>query len=78
MSRRGLRELEALARKQVGDGKSPNRFFVGVNGAIVAVTGKLAEAKAMARALKSQGTVTVEDRKVGLIHDSSEGDHWER
>ncbi len=75
MSARKIAKLEQMARNKVGDGKSPNLFFVGVGGGIVAVTRKLAEAKAMAHALA--GHVTVEDRKTGLLYDSQEGAHWE-
>ena len=59
--------LEELATKMVGDGKSPNLYFVSSDGAIVAITVDLDDANDIAR---NHTDVLIEDRKEGLIWES--------
>ena len=68
-----IKELEQLATKMVGDGKSPNVFFVGRHGNIEAVLTHLGAEDAIAYA-RLVGATTVEDRKTGVVWDRDAGD----
>jgi hypothetical protein len=60
-------EFEKMASKYVGDGKTPNRFFVTVSGKVTALSGSKKAAIAAAQALGEHDRVIVEDRLEGEV-----------
>lgn len=72
-----IRELEELATNTVGDGKSPNLFFVSQEGAIITVTRSFATAYNEWKALNPRIVSALEDRLWGVIcitdHDEENG-----
>lgn len=57
--------LDKMATSYVGDGKSPNLFFVTVRGVVIAVCREIADAMSIAKEYP-RGKVMIEDRKVGV------------
>jgi hypothetical protein len=70
MAFRKVEEVEAIARKVVGDGKSPNLFFVSQEGVILTVTRDFELAYQQWRALPRNVETALEDRKNGVIADT--------
>ena len=66
-----IKQLNALASEMVGDGKSPNLFFVTVKGNVVLTATDFAQAygywKSLARGYPKRIETMLEDRKVGII-----------
>jgi hypothetical protein len=66
-----IKQLNALASEMVGDGKSPNLFFVTVSGNVVLTATDFAQAygywKSLARGYPKRVETMLEDRKVGII-----------
>lgn len=61
--------LEKLASKFIGDGKSPNLFFVTVGGKVVAITQDLEVARYVWEKVSAPmiTETTIEDRQVGMV-----------
>lgn len=66
-----IKELEAIAREMVGDGQSPNLFFVSRKGIIEMVTGDFQAAYKFWKNLPRDVETMLEDRKWGVIADTS-------
>lgn len=70
MKPKKINELEALASNLIGDGQSPNLYFVTDQGVVVTVTRSLevahAEWKELARRLP-RVECALEDRKTGVL-----------
>ncbi len=64
-----LQALESLASKLIGDGKSPNVFFVTVEGRVVSITQDLEVAKRAWEGFAASMNIetSVEDRLVGVL-----------
>lgn len=64
-----IEELESLARVMVGDGKSPNVYFVGVEGNLLMITLDVVSAYRFWQSLAHGQRVetSLEDRKIGVI-----------
>lgn len=67
---RKIKQLENLAWTMVGDGRSPNLFFVSVQGAVVTITRDFAQARREFFGLFAENRVrelAVEDRQHGCV-----------
>lgn len=72
--------LCGLARKLVGDGKTPNVFFVTnqLTGKVIALfVGQDAENEAISFADSSPEPIMVEDRLTGVVHDNPAGERYQ-
>jgi hypothetical protein len=67
MTKQKIKEFETMARSMVGDGKSPNLFFVGVNGVIVTISRDFQTAYRQWQELGDDQQTSLEDRKTGTI-----------
>ena len=73
--KRKIKELEELASKMVGDGKSPNVFFITLQGVVVMITLDFNEAYHKWKRVSFNGSIshhptvetTLEDRQYGCI-----------
>lgn len=67
-----VQDLNALARKIVGDGEGPNLYFVSQynrkGGTVLAVVRELEQAIAIAEDYK--GAMMIEDRKTGVVWEN--------
>jgi len=66
-----IESLENIARETVGDGKSPNLFFVSVEGNIGMITQDFLAAYRYWRDLPRNIETALEDRKTGTICDTT-------
>lgn len=64
---RKIEACEALARNMVGDGKSPNLFFVSIGGTNVMITRDFNAAYHAWRAIPRHIESALEDRKWGTV-----------
>ena len=64
-----IEQLEKLASSMVGDGKSPNIFFVGLRGNIIMVTTEFEDAYKKWQSISNQrkDQTALEDRKNGVL-----------
>jgi hypothetical protein len=62
----GIKQLDMAARDLVGDGKSPNLFFVSVDGKVRTITSEFDIAYDLWRSLRGS-EATLEDRKHGVL-----------
>ena len=62
--------LEQMARDLVGDGKSPNLYFVVQSSNVVCVTPNKDIARAVANALGEAQRVIIEDRRTGNVWEN--------
>lgn len=64
-----IEQLEKLATAMVGDGKSPNIFFVGLRGNIIMITTDFDDAYAKWKSISNQrkDQTSLEDRKTGVL-----------
>lgn len=62
-----IKEFEEMATSMVGDGKSPNLFFVGLKGKIITVTRDFETAYRQWQGLGRSQETSLEDRKTGTI-----------
>ena len=67
MAHKKIESLEAMAREMVGDGQSPNLFFVSIEGVIVTVTRDFGLAHRQWQSLSRSQETALEDRKFGVI-----------
>ena len=66
--------FESMARELVGDGKSPNLYFVSLSGKIQMAASRLDIAQRVAEALGESSPVVLEDRKTGVVWEN----RWSR
>lgn len=80
-----IEQLEALAREMVGDGGTPNLFFVSISGVIVLISRDGSTAHEYWRALVQSScrfmSCMLEDRKNGVLcsrepADDNGGNRW--
>jgi len=69
--KRKIESLELMAREMVGDGQSPNLYFVSLEGVIITVTRDFRTAHAEWSSLPTNVETMLEDRKNGVICDTS-------
>jgi hypothetical protein len=64
-----IAQLEKLASEMIGDGKSPNVYFVTVSGNVIAITINLSTAHQIWESVSNQRSheTTLEDRQTGVI-----------
>jgi predicted glutamine amidotransferase len=62
-----IKELNKLATEMVGDGQSPNLFFVSINGNILMVTTDFPAAHALWSRLPRDVETMLEDRQNGVL-----------
>src|SRR5208283_447941 len=67
MAKQKIAVFENMAREMVGDGKSPNLYFVGVKSVIVTVTRDFKTAYNQWQEMGTSQETSLEDRKTGTI-----------
>jgi hypothetical protein len=67
MTKQKIIEFETMARSMVGDGKSPNLFFVGIKGVILTISRDFTTAYRQWLELGTSQETSLEDRKTGTI-----------
>lgn len=80
MARKKIKFFEDKARTTVGDGKSPNLYFVTTyderSGAVVGIVRSLQDAKDVAK--NYNGPVMVEDRQTGVVWENEASLRFQR
>ena len=78
-----IQQFEDMAREMVGDGKSPNLYFIstydpktGGDGAIVGVVRSLEIAKGVGG--HYDAAVVIEDRKTGVVWENAASERFQR